>query len=565
MKFRKCIISFILMLSLILSMVAGVGLAYAAAPTEVMEADDIIVCDDLQNDGCCSDGDILDEPDDSDDYEEIVTEADDPEYYGESLSVQEIESEVLALGAIEQFVARLYLLVLDRDYDQAGLQMWSSMLRSRQYTGAHVAHGFFFSAEFDNRNLDDDAFVYILYRALLDRMPDPAGRAAWVNQLSIGLPREDVFAGFVNSVEFGRLCEVAGISRGTFIPPLGGVIQVFVTRMYRTTLQREPDVSGLNNWTNELLNGRTTGAAIAYGFIFSDEMFDRNLTNRQFVEILYNSLLGRTSDPDGLNAWVNQLENSVSRYSVFLGFVYSREFDLICREHGIVRGVAPHPENAMRGDSMVARIWNLIVIQQLRGISDRPEHIAGIIGNLQSEAGPTLCPFQQQVGGNQAGLGLMQWSFGRRISLENFMWRNGISQSDFTREMNRHLTGVCASTCIHPPEFLARVLEIQINFMFYELRTTSERLYMNFVDFPENKTGIAGARAYAELFCALALRPGPGRESGLDDIQDVGVLFAREVSPFGGVDNLDRVSFSGLEVRRNRAEQVFRQFMTSHR
>ncbi|MCL2425548.1 MAG: DUF4214 domain-containing protein [Oscillospiraceae bacterium] len=241
------------------------------------------------------------------------------------------------LDSIQQFVARLYLQVLGRNYDQAGMQDWTNRL-SRGGTGADIASGFFFSSEFAARNVGNEEFVNILYRTLLNREADTSGFAAWTSQLDAGMPREDVFAGFVNSTEFYQLCAQAGIVRGTYTPPPGGMIRVFLTRLYRLALQREPDVVGLNSWTNQLVSGRATGAQVAYGFIFSNEMNNRNLTNEQFVAILYNTLMGRAPDTQGFNNWVGQLNRGASRHSIFVGFVMSVEFYQICRNHGITRG-----------------------------------------------------------------------------------------------------------------------------------------------------------------------------------------------------------------------------------
>ena len=261
-----------------------------------------------------------------------------------------------------------------------------------------------------------------------------------------------------------------------------------------------------------------------------------------------------------VNTSVDVLENQANgwsrvRHNGTVGFIRS---DLLSSGGGS----SSQQQSTMRGDTNVARVWNLIVAQQVPGISDRPAHIAGIIGNMQVEAGVALCPFQQQTSGSRAGIGLMQWSHGRRTNLENFMWRNGVCQEEFTRERNRHLNSTCTSTCIHPTGLHNRVLELQVQFMFYELRNTGERQYLNFINSPSSTTGIAGARAYAELFCALALRPGSGRANGRDDIIDEGVIGARRASQFGGAGNLDRTSFSALQLRRDRAEQVFRQFQS---
>ncbi|MCL2425564.1 MAG: Ig-like domain-containing protein [Oscillospiraceae bacterium] len=242
---------------------------------------------------------------------------------------------------IEEFVARLFTLVLDRNYDEAGLNAWSNVLNTRQDTGAAVAYGFFFSSEMYGRDLCNDEFVNILYRTLMDREADASGHAAWVGQLNVGIPRRDVFAGFVNSMEFYGIAREAGIDRGTFVPPPGGEVRAFVTRLFRLVLQREPDADGLNGWTNQLVTRQNTGADVAYGFFFSPEMRSRNLSNEQFVTILYNTLMGREPDPHGFAAWVGQLNGGESWYNVFVGFVMSAEFDRICREHNINRGFMP--------------------------------------------------------------------------------------------------------------------------------------------------------------------------------------------------------------------------------
>ena len=566
--FQKFIVSLVLICSLLLSLVMGVVPVYAAEATEFEP------CSGLDTDGilsCCSTGsvvyaeiaDVVVEYNTNIDVNEIFVAFDDVVY-----SIDSFTHEALAVQSeydlIEALVSRLYLDVLNRTYDTEGLAFWSNLLRNGSRTGVSVASDFFFSDEFVNRRVDNEDFVNRLYVALMDRVPDPGGRAFWLNQLDLGIPRENVFALFVNSPEFDRRCSDAGIIRGTYHPPTTGMSRAFITRMYRTTLRREPDVEGLNFWTVALENGSRTGAQISYEFIFSDEMLGRRLTDEAYVDILYVAMMGRTGDATGRAFWLNQLQNGASRYSVFVHFVNSPEFDRICREHGIVRGTPPSPRNTMPGITNVAVVWNLIAEEHFIGISDRPEHIAGIIGNLQSEAGPALCPFQIQVS-NHVGLGLMQWSFGRRTTLENFMWDSGICEEMFIDEMNKHLTSYVCPPGNHPQELTDRVLAIQINFMFHELRNTWERFYMDFIDFPTNTTGVAGARAYAELFCSLALRPGLGVTEN-DDIFDLGVQEALRVSLFvGGVGNLERISYSALGIRRNRAEVVFRQFQTEHR
>jgi len=244
---------------------------------------------------------------------------------------------VTAQPPIESFVIRLYQNVLGRNHDAGGLQYWSSILRSGVSTGATVAYGFFFSAEYLGKNTSNAVYLETLYITLLGRGSDAGGRADWLAQLNSGIPRENVFAGFVISAEYTNICKSYGITRGNYTPPPGGMARVFATRLYRTTLQREPDLSGLNYWHNALKSGSVTGTSAAYGFVFSPEMYSRNLSNAQFVEILYNSMMGRTSDAAGKAYWVGRLNSSASRQDIFYGFANSPEFGKICESHGIRR------------------------------------------------------------------------------------------------------------------------------------------------------------------------------------------------------------------------------------
>ena len=121
------------------------------------------------------------------------------------------------------------------------------------------------------------------------------------------------------------------------------LIRDFVTRMYVTALGREPDPGGLNFWSGHLQSGVLTGAQTAEHFIFSPEMARRNLSNAQFIEIMYNTFFGRPSESNGRNFWLNHLNNGVRREIVFEEFVNSPEFAGICNRYNIVRGhyVAP--------------------------------------------------------------------------------------------------------------------------------------------------------------------------------------------------------------------------------
>ena len=100
-------------------------------------------------------------------------------------------------------VYRLYQATLDRDPDQAGLEVWSNQFADGQaYTT--IASGFTNSGEFRNTygTLSDSNFIRQLYRNVLDREADSAGLQGWLNVINNGGTREDVVRGFAQSGEF---------------------------------------------------------------------------------------------------------------------------------------------------------------------------------------------------------------------------------------------------------------------------------------------------------------------------------------------------------------------------
>lgn len=111
------------------------------------------------------------------------------------------------------FVYRLYQDCLSRTPDLGGLEHWCRML-SLGSDGTNVASGFVFSTEYKNRLPSNAEFVDMLYRTILGRNADAAGKADWTNQLNFTVTREKVLNGFMFSPEFSAKCAKAGITVG---------------------------------------------------------------------------------------------------------------------------------------------------------------------------------------------------------------------------------------------------------------------------------------------------------------------------------------------------------------
>ena len=235
------------------------------------------------------------------------------------------------------FVKLLYQYVLDRSATQSEVDYWVGRLENGS-TGAEVAYGFIFSQEFQNKNYSDADYVEHLYLSLMGRASDADGKADWVTHLKNGVSRLYVFRQFTDSAEFGNLCNTYEIERGTVTltedRDQNYNVTRFVARNYTEFLGRTYDVGGLNDWSGRINSGYGM-ENVAYGFVFSQECINMNLSNSDYVKMLYRGIFGRPYDDAGLNDWVSQLNNGTSRETVIWGFANSQEFANMVASYGL--------------------------------------------------------------------------------------------------------------------------------------------------------------------------------------------------------------------------------------
>lgn len=241
----------------------------------------------------------------------------------------------------EDFIIRLYQVILDREPDAEGLLHWKNQMASGK-TAADLVFFFFDSQEMKNKNPDNATYLDYAYRAILGREADEGGKAYWLAELEAGCTRKYVLSGFVNSQEFTNLCKSYGVVKGNLNAILSPADKnagqtKFVVRLYRNIFNREADEGGLNHWTEKLQKG-VTASEVIKGFVYSTEFRNAQFSNEEYVEIMYRTLLGRESDAAGKADWVNRLNNGQSKDDILRGFVYSPEFANLCAEYGIAVG-----------------------------------------------------------------------------------------------------------------------------------------------------------------------------------------------------------------------------------
>ena len=120
----------------------------------------------------------------------------------EDLRIQNLDerSDAVFSAPVDPLL-RLYDAAFDRYADGKGLGYW---LEIKETTGlGDIANSFIASAEFNsqNGNLEDDAFIELMYSNVLERTSDSAGKEFWLDQLDKGAERGAVMVGFTESDE----------------------------------------------------------------------------------------------------------------------------------------------------------------------------------------------------------------------------------------------------------------------------------------------------------------------------------------------------------------------------
>jgi hypothetical protein len=231
------------------------------------------------------------------------------------------------------FIERFYTNILGRASDPAGLNAWLNVINTQ--SAAAVAQGFLSSAEFLNKNLDDSAFIDILYRTLFDREGDAGGVSVWMDQLGAGRLREMVIWDFLRSAEFRNLADSFGVTALNSVDASAYGIRAFVERFYSLVLGRQPDKGGFDNWVTSLANGSYAGGDIAKAFFLSAEYLSQNTSNDAFVSTCYRAFFGREADAGGKQGWLDALAQGQSREYVLDGFIGSAEFATLASSYGI--------------------------------------------------------------------------------------------------------------------------------------------------------------------------------------------------------------------------------------
>ena len=159
------------------------------------------------------------------------------------------------------------------------------------------------------------------------------------------------------------------------------MISEFVVRLYQSAFDRIPDEEGHIYWIEKLRSQEKTGAQIVFDFLNSQEMRNKNLSDLNYLNILYKTLMDRTADSSGINFWLDCLRNGCSKTGVLRQFTLSSEFQNICDDYGIKRGIPVVLEN---------RDQNLFLTMFVNGLYKNVLERSGSVDELNGWIGQIL-------------------------------------------------------------------------------------------------------------------------------------------------------------------------------
>ena len=113
----------------------------------------------------------------------------------------------------------------------------------------------------------------------------------------------------------------------------------FIERMYVVALNRQSEPEGKAFWMDKVKNEGFTGGRVAIGFLIeAPEFLNRNLSDSDFVDVLYKTFFDRSADEGGKAFWMGHLATDMTREQVVRGFIDSTEWCNLCAYYGVKSG-----------------------------------------------------------------------------------------------------------------------------------------------------------------------------------------------------------------------------------
>ena len=159
------------------------------------------------------------------------------------------------------------------------------------------------SGSIDTNLVEVNRQVGNLFQTVLGRNPDPEGLKSWGGAIQSGkLTVSQAYERILHSTEhYGKA----------------------VTAYFQEILKRDPSPTGLGQFVEALRNGLTEKQLVAA--IVASPEFQKNASDSEFVQNLYQTILGRTGDEGGIKDHLAALKQGVTRQALADSFLESQE------------------------------------------------------------------------------------------------------------------------------------------------------------------------------------------------------------------------------------------------
>ncbi|MBI5675430.1 MAG: DUF4214 domain-containing protein [Nitrospirae bacterium] len=250
--------------------------------------------------------------------------------------LDDVQIYTCAQSDLMTLVTWYYNSILNRVPEPGGAEGWTTEIQRIVSLGIDIKEGFialgklfFNSAEYLNMNSTDNQYITDQYETFLGRTPSQGEVDYWAGELSGGLTRNLLMNYFVFSEEFKSYMD--GLFGDTTVRPEYNL----VNDLYRGFLSRLPDDAGFNYWLAQMQTAQCNGdpqairdltSQMALLFLNSQEYADRNTSNSEYIEDLYNGILRRGAELAGYQYWLGALNGGTTRPEMLQLFVDSTEF-----------------------------------------------------------------------------------------------------------------------------------------------------------------------------------------------------------------------------------------------
>ena len=244
---------------------------------------------------------------------------------------------------ISEFVEGLYNNILGREAVVSEVSTWTDVLQNNDKTAVEVSEKFIFGNEYESKNTSDEEYIKMLYCSILGREAQSVEIADMLKTMQYGVSRKYIFSLFVSSDEFVTKCNNIGIIPGNVILTEARDQKVgitrFILRCYEKIIGRLPSVDELNIWCSQLINNNTSLAQVAVeGFFNSQEFKEKNVSESEFVRIMYQTFFDRDPAEEDISYWGGEIRAGVSQNYIIHEITKSQEYADVCAWYGIDNG-----------------------------------------------------------------------------------------------------------------------------------------------------------------------------------------------------------------------------------